>query len=120
VGHGPQEHLTLLHQKYDHYFFTINTEQYYCIQNPFSADVQLSVNARTILPDRENFFEIRSDRTLRSKLSLVPFDEFSISRLMCLGFLLKKKINGFGRWILKFFFSFARHTCVNKVSHLSY
>jgi len=28
------------------------------------------------LPVRENFLEIRSDRTLRLKFSVVPFDEF--------------------------------------------
>jgi len=32
-----QKHLTLLHKKYDRYFFTINTEQYDWIRNPFSA-----------------------------------------------------------------------------------
>jgi len=32
-----QEHLTLLHQKYDQYFFTISTEQYGWIRNPFLA-----------------------------------------------------------------------------------
>ena len=34
----------LLHQKYDHCFFTINTELYDWIRNFFSANVQLSVN----------------------------------------------------------------------------
>ena len=32
-----QKHLTLLHQKYDHYFFEINSGQYDWIRNPFSA-----------------------------------------------------------------------------------
>ena len=30
-----QEHLTLIHQKHDHYLFTINTEQYDWIRNLF-------------------------------------------------------------------------------------
>jgi len=38
-----QEHLTLLHQKYHRYFFTINTEQRGWIQHPFSANVEMSV-----------------------------------------------------------------------------
>ena len=33
----PKEHLTLIQQKYDKYFFAVNTEQYDWIQNPFSA-----------------------------------------------------------------------------------
>ena len=37
-----QEHLTLLHQKYDGYFFTINMEQYGWIRNSFSANVETS------------------------------------------------------------------------------
>jgi len=44
-----QEHLILLHQKYDHYIFIVNTEQYAWIRNTFSANVQLLVNSRTIL-----------------------------------------------------------------------
>jgi len=36
-----QEHLTLLHQKYDHYFFTVNTEQYGWNRNPFSANAEM-------------------------------------------------------------------------------
>ena len=30
-----QEHLVLLHQKHDHYFFTINSEQYDWIRSLF-------------------------------------------------------------------------------------
>ena len=33
-----KEHLTLIQQKYDKYFFAINTEQYDWIRNPFSAN----------------------------------------------------------------------------------
>jgi len=40
-----QEHLTLLHKKYDHYLFTIDTEQSGWIRNPFLANV----NTRIIL-----------------------------------------------------------------------
>jgi len=69
----------LLHQKYDHCFFTINTELYDWIRNFFSANVQLSVNEKLSLPVRESFLELRSDRTLRLKFSVVLFDEFWIS-----------------------------------------
>ena len=34
-----KEHLTLLQQKYDKYFFEINTKLYYWIRNPFSANI---------------------------------------------------------------------------------
>jgi len=40
-----QEHLALLHKKYDHYLFTIDTEQSGWIRNPFLANV----NTRIIL-----------------------------------------------------------------------
>ena len=40
-----QEHLALLHQKYDHYFFTINSEQYDWIRNLFSADAEISTQS---------------------------------------------------------------------------
>jgi len=36
-----QENLTLLHMKYDHYFFTINIEQYSWIRNPISANAEM-------------------------------------------------------------------------------
>ena len=38
-----QKHLALLHQKYDHYFFAINSEQYNWTRNPFSADAEISM-----------------------------------------------------------------------------
>jgi len=40
--------------------------------------------------------------------------------LMNFGFVLKRYISEFRKLLLKFFFSFALHTCVNKVSHLCY
>ena len=47
-----QEHLTLLHQKYYHYWFTINTEQCSLIRNPFSAKAAVSVH-KLSLPVRK-------------------------------------------------------------------
>jgi len=70
-----QEHLTLLHQKYDHYFFTVNTEQYGWIRNHFSTNAEM-LTQELSLPVRKNIFELRNDRTLRFKFSDVPFDEF--------------------------------------------
>jgi len=40
--------------------------------------------------------------------------------LISLGFVLKKYKSEFQKFSLKFFFSFALRTCVNKVSHLCY
>ena len=70
-----QEHLALLHQKYDHYFFTINSEQYDWIQNPFSAHTEISTQ-KLSLPVKENFLELRNDRTLQLKFRDIPHDEF--------------------------------------------
>jgi len=72
-----QEHLTLLHQKYDHYFFTTYTEQYGWIRNPFSANAEMSTQELP-LPVRKNILELRNDCTLRLKFSDVPLDEFWI------------------------------------------
>ena len=65
-----KKHLTLIQQKYDKYFFAINTEKCDWIQNPFSANAEISQKE---LPQRirENFFEVRNDRTLRLKFSEV-------------------------------------------------
>lgn len=73
-----QEHLTLLLQKYDHYFFTFNTEKYDWIRNPFAADAEKSTHDFS-LQIREKLFELRNDRTLRLKFSEVPLDVFWIS-----------------------------------------
>ena len=37
-----KEHLTLIQQKYDQYFFANTTEQYDWIRNPFSANAEMS------------------------------------------------------------------------------
>ena len=50
-----KKHLTLIQQKYAKYFFAINTEQYDWIQNPFSANVEMSTK-KLPLRIRENFF----------------------------------------------------------------
>ena len=72
-----KEHLTLIQQKYDKYFFAINTEQYEWMRNSFSADAEMSKELP--LRIRENFFEVRSDRTLKLKFSEVQLDMFWIS-----------------------------------------
>ena len=73
-----KEHLTLMQQKYEKYFFAINTENYDWIHNFFSAKAKMSTKELS-LPIRENFFEVRNDRTLRLKFSEVQFDMFWIS-----------------------------------------
>ena len=77
VLHSAKEHLTLIQQKYNKYFFVINTEQYDWIQNPFSANAKISTKELP-LRIRENFFEIRNDRTLKLKFSEVQLDVFWI------------------------------------------
>jgi len=74
-----QERLTFLHQKYDHYFSPL-------IRNDMNGSeilFRLMFNCHSAqelsLPVRENVLEIRSDRTLRSKFSVVLWDEFCIS-----------------------------------------
>ena len=106
-----KEHLTLIQQKYDKYFFKINTENYDWTHNLFSAKAKMSTKELS-LPIRENFFEIRNDRTLRLKFSEVQFDMF--------GFQSKKNISKFPIQLLKFFSNFARLICANKASHLCY
>jgi len=70
VWYLAQEHLTLLHKKYGHFFFTIYTEHYGCIQNPFSAKTEMSMQELS-LPVRKSILELRNDRTLRLKSSHV-------------------------------------------------
>ena len=66
-----KKYSTLIQQKYDKYFFAINTEQYDWIQNPFSANVE-NINQKILpLRIRENFFEVRNDRTLQLKFRKV-------------------------------------------------
>ena len=73
-----QEHLSLLQQKYDCYFFTINTQQYDWIRNPFSSNAEISTEELS-LPIRESFLELRNDRTLRLKFSEMSLGEFWVS-----------------------------------------
>ena len=70
-----KEHLTLIQQKYDKYFFAIKTEQYDWIRNPFSANAEMSTKELP-LRIRENLSEVKSDRTLRlnsAKFNLMHF-----------------------------------------------
>ena len=73
-----KEHLTLIQQKYEKYFFAINTEQYDWIRNPFSANAEMSTK-KLPLHIREDFFEVRNDRTLKLKFRKVQLDMFCIS-----------------------------------------
>ena len=73
-----KEHLTLIQQKYYKYFFANNSEQYDCIRNPFSANAKMSTKELP-LRIRENFFEVRNDRTRKLKFSEVQLDMFWIS-----------------------------------------
>ena len=49
-----QKHSALLHQKYDHYFFAINSEQHDWIRNSFSADAEISTQ-KLSLPVKKTF-----------------------------------------------------------------
>ena len=73
-----QKHLSLLQQKYDCYFFTINTQQYDWIRNPFSSNAEFSTEELS-LPIRESFLELRNDRTLGLKFSEMSLGEFWVS-----------------------------------------
>ena len=73
-----KQHLTLIQQKYDKYFFAINTEQYDWIRNAFLANAVMSTKELPLCI-RENFFEVRNDRTLKLKFSEVQLNMFWIS-----------------------------------------
>ena len=111
VLNSAKEHLTLLQQKYDKYFFAINTEKYDWIRNPFSVNAEMSMKELP-LHIQENFFEVRHNRTLKLKFSEVQLDMFWIST--------KKNISKFPKWLLEFCFNFAQLICVMKTFHLYY
>ncbi|KOC62786.1 SCAN domain-containing protein 3, partial [Habropoda laboriosa] len=73
-----QPHLSLLQEKLNHYFFTINTEQYNWIRNSFLADAENSTEALS-LQIREEFIELRNDGTLKLNFSEMPLADFWIS-----------------------------------------
>ncbi|KOC60752.1 SCAN domain-containing protein 3 [Habropoda laboriosa] len=73
-----QPHLSLLQEKFNHYFFTINTEQYNWIRNPFLTDAENSTEALS-LQIREEFIELRNDGTLKLNFSEMPLANFWIS-----------------------------------------
>ena len=54
------------------------TEQYDWIQNPLSANAEMSTKELP-LRNRENFFEVRNDKTLKPKFIEVQLDKFWIS-----------------------------------------
>ena len=76
---GLSQERPLLYQKYEHYFFTINSEQYDWIRNPISADAEISTQKLLSFPVKKNFLELRNDRTLRLKFRDIPLDEFWIA-----------------------------------------
>lgn len=73
-----RQHLSLLQEKFNHYLFTINTEQYNWIENPFVADPGNSTEAFS-LQIREEFIELRNDRTQKLNYSEIPLADFWIS-----------------------------------------
>jgi len=75
VWHLVQEHLTLLHQKYHHYFLTFNTEQCSWIRNTFFSKAEMSTQ-ELYFPVRKNILELRNDGILILQSSDVPLDEF--------------------------------------------
>ena len=105
-GFDVTKHMALLHQKYDHYFFAINSYQYDWIRNSSSVDAEISTQ-KLSLAIKENFLELRNDRTLRLKFRDITVDEFWIA--------VGKEYRQISEKALKFFSSSAPHICVNKV-----
>ncbi|XP_051784748.1 zinc finger BED domain-containing protein 5-like [Erpetoichthys calabaricus] len=73
-----QQHLSMLQQKFDHYFYSINMEQYDWIRNPFATNAINSTEALS-LQIREEFIELSNDGTLKLNFTEVPLDVFWIS-----------------------------------------
>uniref|UniRef100_A0A8C4XEM1 HAT C-terminal dimerisation domain-containing protein n=1 Tax=Erpetoichthys calabaricus TaxID=27687 RepID=A0A8C4XEM1_ERPCA len=73
-----QQHLSMLQQKFDHYFYSINTEQYDWIRNPFATNAINSTEALS-LQIRKEFIELSNDGTLKLHFTEVPLDVFWIS-----------------------------------------
>ena len=99
-----KEHLTLLQQKFEHYFHTMPTEQYDWIRNPFASNAENSIEALP-LQIHEEFVELRTDRTLKLK-----FNKF---HWMFSGLQLRRNILRFPTRLSLFCFHFLRRTCVN-------
>lgn len=72
-----QQHLSMLQQKFDQYFYSINTEQYDWIRNPFATNAIISTEALP-LQIREEFTDLSNDMTLKLYFSEVPLDVFWI------------------------------------------
>ena len=72
-----QEHLSMLQEKFHKYFYSINTEQYDWIRNPFATN---AINSTEELPlrIREEFIDLSNDKTLKLHFSEVPLDVFWI------------------------------------------
>ena len=70
------EHLTLLEEKIEFYFPSINVETYDWIRNPF-ATVDTS-NSKLSYQEEEELINLSSDRTLKIKFSEMVLEEFWI------------------------------------------
>ncbi|XP_028143177.1 protein FAM200A-like [Diabrotica virgifera virgifera] len=71
------EHLTLLEEKIDRYFPSLNTDNYDWIRNPF-----ISINMskyQLSLQEEEELVGLSTDRTLTLKFSEISLEEFWIS-----------------------------------------
>ncbi|GFR31255.1 uncharacterized protein TNCT_274881 [Trichonephila clavata] len=77
IGDLAQQHLSMLQQKFDQYLYSINTEQYDWIRNPFATN---AINSTEALPlqIREEFTDLNNDMTLKLYFSEVPLDVFWI------------------------------------------
>ncbi|XP_050505417.1 zinc finger BED domain-containing protein 5-like [Diabrotica virgifera virgifera] len=71
------EHLTLLEEKIDHYFPSLNTDNYDWIRNPF-----ISINMskyQLSLQEEEELVGLSADRTLKLRFPEISLEEFWIS-----------------------------------------
>jgi len=107
-----KEHFTFLHQKYYHYFFTINREQYSWIRNSFLDNAEISTQELSLPVVKKTIFNYEM-RQLRLKSSDVPPDEFWI----CIEGVYER-VSEVSSEILQFCTTYC--TCVNKVSHFCY
>ncbi|XP_074857376.1 zinc finger BED domain-containing protein 5-like [Carettochelys insculpta] len=70
-----EQHLNLLQDKLGHYFRSSGTEQFDWIQNPFAPSSEKSTMSLS-LKEKEEFLDVRNDRTLELKFREIPLDQF--------------------------------------------